>query len=389
MTYSKPHRLPAAACFAVLCITLSLGFWPFHTPRNQVTWLAESNGIEFGKYGTVWSVGPLNLFAPPESTGRGIEIWIRPTRWSTSATFLSFYTPDKCIPLALSQSLTGLRLDMNLYGPIDSVKAHATVDEVFGQALRRRKPVFLTVTSGSEGTTVYVDGSLAGRAPGLRIPGDSFNGLVVLGDSPRQPNSFSGEIRGLALFNVELSAAQAARDFETWAREGRPDPEGKPRPAALYLFKERSGGLIHNQESPGTDLYIPQKYIVLDKIVLEPFWKEFNLTRSYWSSAGKNIIGFVPFGFVFYALIGQLLPRGRAVTATVFLGTLVSLTIEVGQVFLPMRDSGTTDLFTNTFGTYLGVLCFRHLYPLAESQMPWLRHFFGKAPSKAAGATTH
>ncbi|MCC6366555.1 MAG: VanZ family protein [Bryobacterales bacterium] len=386
MAYSKPHRLLAAACFAVLCITLSLGFWPFHTPRNQVTW--KENGIEFGKYGTVWSAGPLSLPAPPESTGYSIEILMRPSRWATSATFLSFYTPGQGIPLALSQSLTSLRLDENLRGSIDAVKEHTTVAEVFGQALRRNKFVFLTVTSGSGGTTVYVDGAVAGRAPGFRIPAASFQGQVVLGDAPRQPNSFTGEIRDLALFNAELSAAQAARDFETWTREGRPDAEGEARPAALFLFTERSGDRIHNQASPGMDLYIPRKYAVLDKIVLEPFWEEFTLTRSYWSSAGKNIIGFVPFGFIFYALIGQLLPRRRAVWATVFLGTLVSLTIEVGQVYLPMRDSGTTDLFTNTFGTYLGVLCFRHLYPLAERQLPWVGRFFGNAASGPAGRVT-
>jgi len=57
----------------------------------------------------------------------------------------------------------------------------------------------------------------------------------------------------------------------------------------------------------------------------------------------------------------------RAAAVTVGLGLLVSLTIEVSQSFLPSRDSGTTDLFTNTLGTWIGVVAYRH--PLVQTVM--------------------
>jgi len=48
-------------CFIVLCITLSLGLWPFHAPRNDVTWLNDGSGLAFGKQGTVMSLGVLKV----------------------------------------------------------------------------------------------------------------------------------------------------------------------------------------------------------------------------------------------------------------------------------------------------------------------------------------
>jgi glycopeptide antibiotics resistance protein len=110
------------------------------------------------------------------------------------------------------------------------------------------------------------------------------------------------------------------------------------------------------------DLQIPDRYTVVDKIFLEPFWHEFNLTRSYLSSAVKNVIGFVPLGFCFYAYMIALRFK-RAAFATVVLGTALSVTIEVLQAYLPTRDSGTTDIFTNALGTWVGVAAYNFLVP--------------------------
>jgi glycopeptide antibiotics resistance protein len=132
--------------------------------------------------------------------------------------------------------------------------------------------------------------------------------------------------------------------------------------SALYLFDERGGRTVHNYAGGGCDLYIPEIYTVVDKLSLQPFWKEFNFSRSYWSGNIKNIVGFIPLGACWFVYFLVVQPVKKPELATVILGALVSLTIESLQAFLPTRDSGTTDLLTNTLGTYSGVRCGKYLY---------------------------
>ena len=112
-------------------------------------------------------------------------------------------------------------------------------------------------------------------------------------------------------------------------------------------------------------------YGVIDKIALEPFWKEFNFSRSYWSGNVKNIVGFIPFGFCFFVWFRIARIKGAALL-TIILGAIVSLIIEVLQAFLPTRDSGTTDIITNTIGTYIGVVCCSEVYTMAVKMFPWM-----------------
>jgi len=83
-------------------------------------------------------------------------------------------------------------------------------------------------------------------------------------------------------------------------------------------------------------------------------WDEFQPSWSYWKNVMINIGGFVPLGFFFCAYLVSVRRMNRAVLATIVLGGVVSLTIEVLQAFLPTRDSGMTDLITNTLGTVIG-----------------------------------
>jgi glycopeptide antibiotics resistance protein len=344
-------------CVAVLCVLLTLGLWPFHTPKNEVTWLGGSNGLRFGTSSTVISSTAFPLAAAEEGGSGSVEVWMQPRRIWDKGTLLAFSTPGNPPQFSLHQS----EVDLELQTGANKIRLY--VDNVFCKP----GPVFVTITSGKHGTAVYTDGVLVRMAPQFRLPANGFTGRLVLGDSPGQTDSWSGQLLGLAIYRRELTGTQVLRHYETWTQKGQPDLSGDENNTALYLFNERAGNIAHNQARSSVDLYIPEKYEVLDKIFLEPFWKEFNMSRSYWESALKNIVGFIPFGFCVYPCLSAHKLR-RAALATVILGTLVSLTIEVLQAYLPTRDSGTTDLFTNTLGTYIGVGAFRVVGPILAAR---------------------
>jgi hypothetical protein len=292
-----------------------------------------------------------------EGASGSLEIWLQPRRIWDSSTILAFSAPGNPPQFLLRQSLVDLELQAG------ANKRRLYVANVF----RKSGPLFVTITSGIHGTAVYTDGVLARTAPQFLLPADRFTGRLVLGDSPGQTDSWSGQLLGFAIYGRELTRAQVLRHYETWTHKGQPDLSGDENNTALYLFNERAGNIVHNQAKSGPDLYIPEKYEVLDKIFLEPFWMEFNMSRSYWEAALKNIVGFIPFGFCVYPCLSAHKFR-RAALATVILGTLVSLTIEVLQAYLPTRDSGTTDLFTNTLGTYIGIVLFRIVSPILATR---------------------
>jgi VanZ family protein len=201
---------------------------------------------------------------------------------------------------------------------------------------------------------MYVDGALARAFPGFRL-GKDFTGQLVIGTSPVETDGWPGQLRGLAIYHRELTAEQVLKHYETWTMQGVPELIGTERMAALYLFNEHAGSVVHNAVRPGIDLYIPKRFSLLHQVFLNPFWREYEPSLGYWRDILLNVVAFIPLGFFFCSYWSSVRPIIRPALAATVLGLAVSLTIEILQSYLPTRSSGTTDLFTNTLGTFLGV----------------------------------
>lgn len=359
-------------CVLVVIITLSLGLWPFHVPENEVNWLPEAHGLHFGNHATVISSGAFQREAPPPEPPCSVEIWLQPTHSRNSSTILAFYRGQKHLGLSLHQSISDLSIEVGDSDlPYPARTLHMYVDDIFSQ----RRAVFVTVTSGARGTSAYVDGALARTAAQHPLSATACTGRLILGDSALQSDTWSGQVNGLAIYSSELPATTVLAHYKAWTEHRQPDVIPGQHCVGLYRFEEGAGSVVHNRAGSGLELTIPPSYNVLDQIFLEPFWEEFNMSWGYWKNAIKNVIGFVPLGFCFYGYFLGTRNTSRPALVAVIVGTVVSLTIEVLQGFLPTRQSGTTDIITNSLGTYLGVVSCRPVGPILAKIIPWIPWF--------------
>jgi len=334
------------------------GLWPFHAPRNQVSWLGHGSGLFFGKYGSIVSAEPFGINQQRPESPCSLEIWLQPKRILSSGTILAFYQPaGQVIPFSLRQSLGDLTLQrVSNNDPGKAKRSKIYVDDVFS----RLQYVLITISSSKSGTTVFADGVVVRKYQNFELSGQDLTGRLIVGNSPVTTDDWSGQVKGLAIYDRELTANEVSQHFANWTHNAQPDFAKSASPVALYLFSEGSGNKVHNYLDSATDLLIPKRFLVLHGQFLERPWDEFRPDWNYWKDVGINVAGFIPLGFFFFAYFSQLQRFEHPAVITIAFGFAVSLTIEVLQAFLPTRDSGMTDLITNTLGTALGVMAFRH-----------------------------
>ena len=337
-------------CAAVLIIILIAGLWPFHAPKNQVSWLGNRNGLHVGQYGVVLSSGAPSFAGPKDRISCSVEIWVQPDHSDIGGTILAFYKPEnQIVAFSVQQSIDDLFLQRMVVDQQRPRKIKVYIGHVF----RKNNPLFVTLTSNAQGTAVYLNGGLVRTLPRFGLSSDDLNGQLFVGNHPLVENGWQGQIRSLAIYNRALTETEVLQHYNAWRTNQNAEIKNEG-PIELYLFNEGSGTTVHNQVNSENDLRIPGHFFVLHAPFLERPWDEFQPSWSYWKNVLINIGGFVPLGFFFCAYFVSVRRLNRAALATIVLGGVVSLTIEVLQAFLPTRDSGMTDLITNTLGTVIG-----------------------------------
>ena len=350
-----PRRAIGALCLATVCAILVAGLWPFCAPVNEVSWVKQGNAIRFGEHGTALSSDRLD-FVSQTGAACSLEIWVQPAQTWANGSILTFYGFSKSREFRLEQDYTDLVLRLG----DEDVKSKDGRQVLRIRNVFRKKQAFITVTSDGQETSVYIDGQLAGRSSDFKLSRRDLSGQLILANSPFRDQSWRGEVKGMAIYGTTLDAVQVQQHYQNWAERGEPLPQDSEPTNALFLFREHGGSVIHNAVSGGVNLEVPTRFLVVDQLRFESPRSEYHSEPSYLKSAVLNIAGFIPLGLVLSFYLTSVKGMKRATLLTVLAGMAVSLVIEYFQSFLPTRYSGCTDLFTNTFGTWVGaMLCKR------------------------------
>jgi VanZ family protein len=347
----KARAFSAVAVAAVLVATL----WPlnpFPRTRNGVTWLRGTSGLMFGRPSLIVSeevVEPLEINGSQSYT---LELLLRPASMKSSRTILAFYSPTRTRQLEVWQWRNGLLVTHDAHVESDKTQAiKFDVDHVFHPG----KLVLVAISSGRNGTTVYVDGQPTQSFPRFEISRSDLFGEIVLGTSPVRYDPWNGEMKGFAIYAKELTPRKASEHYRSWT-DLNSHPADQDAALALYTFKEGAGTEIHNEVTSGPNLRIPSTFSVPHKAFLKSPLQEFSANRSYAHDVAANIAGFVPLGLVVCSYLAWTGTRGKAILITISFCGMLSLTIEVLQYYIPTRGSGITDIMTNTLGATLGAV---------------------------------
>lgn len=334
----------------------------FHS-SNNVNWITDKPGISFGSYGIAYTALSDKRIESdfPESGSFSIEIAIKPEPRNQEGFNLILVLHDgrDRNQLLIGQYCSSLII-MN---GNDYSNRRKTKRIALNQVFQSPKEIFLSITTGDEDTSAYIDGRLIKRKKHLKLEiprGGNTAPRLILGNSVYGNSSWRGDIYGLAFYGYDLTSEQVKLHFNNWSKEQKFSYANQYKPSLLYLFDEKKGEMAIDHANGNHELKIPTRMHILEKRILAPPWIDLKLNKSFIQDFVINLVGFIPLGFIlsatFIELGGTL--KKRVILITVALCFAISLIIEVAQGWMPSRSSQILDLMLNTSGALIGTMAY-------------------------------
>lgn len=330
---------------------------------NNVAWIDGEDGIRFGHYGIAYShtAFPSRESSQEPTVGLSIELAVRPDD-SINDRFkilLCIHAGKDSDQLIIGQWRSSL-IVMNG----DDYDGKKKTPKVGVQnALPPKSNSFININSGESGTFVYINGHMRvsnGRLV-LKIPNETSDAVLVLGNSPYGRHSWTGDIYGLAIYEHTLNSGDTSSHFDQYSRKHNFSFPRNIDPKVFYIFDEKTGFKAFDHGSKDHHLVIPSRVKIIKKEILVAPWNEGRLDRQLVQDMVMNLAGFIPPGFFFCALMFHLggFYKKHGMLLTLCTCFMISLIIELAQAWIPSRSSQSLDLIFNTLGGWLGAIFYR------------------------------
>lgn len=349
-----------ALTIAVLFVILFFGLRPkgYHF-SNDLEWLSNQPGIRFRGYGIAYTdpIKALSRAGDMNTNGFSIEMALKPE---------SYYEKGFNFLFAIHNGSDGKQLLIGQYRSSLIVMNgddydHRRRTKRIAVKLHEALPIsqFVTITTGKDGTRIYLDGRLirTQRDLTLKIP-EGETARLLLGNSVYGRHNWKGDVLGLAVYRHPLSSQDVEKQFKNWSKEKSFSFAKQHEPLMLYVFDEKNGEKVIDRSGGNIDFHIPSKMKILNKEILSFSWNRLKFNTEFFEDVMINLIGFIPFGFFLSAALakaGEGFER-QGILITIVLCVLISLFIEVFQAWFPSRSSDALDLGLNTLGGGLGAV---------------------------------
>jgi glycopeptide antibiotics resistance protein len=341
---------------------LVFGLWPFNFfSTNNVAWLKSANGLNIKRHGIMYASTESKFQKPIPFYGEdgdiSIELWLKPESNALNNPASILYLFDDLQSEIFSLSQVNSLLKISLPDSMNSAPNWRWLENTFfvGQQ------VWLAITSNKNKTIVYLNGKAAREyrnyslATGNRTVSEWH---LVIGNNPFGQKPWIGEVYGLAIYNQSLTPEKVYDHYQKWQSNEILSFAKEIGTVALYPMDEQTGDVIHNIAYDRYHLVIPKQFKGLKKNFLKLSRNSLNLSLKSFQDMSINIIGFIPFGYLFFRYIGSLryrkIPMWQLVIMTISAGVCLSLIVEMSQTFLPTRYSSITDFIFNTLGAAIG-----------------------------------
>lgn len=351
----------------VLLVILIVGLRPkVISPQNHTEWIADRTGLRFEKTGIAYTDSISDLIESEilSPNAFSIEFSLKAKDFSEEGFHFILLLhggrdSDQLLIGQWQSSLIVMNGDDYEYRKKTPRLTVTSTDDV-------PETQFITVTSGNDGTRLYLDGRLVAAKKGMRLELPKGKTVrLITGNSAYGSHPWEGDLYGLAVFGKALSQEEVATHYSGWSGNLDFTFAQSLAPVILYNLDQKGTNRAMQNGDHSHALQVPLRVKPLLPNFFFQNWNHQKRGRNLFKDldAVVNLLGFIPLGLLLGATLTKLGGKFEAHCVSISLATgfLVSLWIETLQAWMPVRSSDMQDLVLNTAGTLVGALCCRLL----------------------------